>query len=106
MFGYACNETPDLMPATLYYSHKILEQMAADRHSKAADFLEPDAKSQVTLAFENGPPVRATALVVSTQHRAAFSNAEGQKKLRDYAKGVMTAVLPHGWKIGRASCRE
>src|SRR3546814_32103 len=97
MFGYACNETPDLMPATLYYSHKILEQMAADRHSKAADFLEPDAKSQVTLAFENGRPVRATALVVSTQHSAALSNAEGQKKLRDYAKGVMTDVLPQGW---------
>src|SRR3546814_15032750 len=71
--------------------------MAADRHSKAADFLEPDAKSQVTLAFENGRPVRATALVVSTQHRAALSNAEGQKKLRDYAKGVMTDVLPQGW---------
>ncbi len=47
MFGYACNETPDLMPATLYYSHKILERMAADRHSRAAPFLEPDAKSQV-----------------------------------------------------------
>src|SRR3546814_15201391 len=71
--------------------------MAADRHSKAADFLEPDAKSQVTLAFENGRPVRATALVVSTQHSAALSNAEGQKKLRDYAKGVMTDVLPQGW---------
>src|SRR3546814_14895366 len=71
--------------------------MAADRHSKAADFLEPDAKSQVTLAFENGRPVRATALVVSTQHSAALSNAEGQKKLRDYAKGVMTDDLPQGW---------
>src|SRR3546814_3673836 len=71
--------------------------MAADRHSKAADFLEPDAKSQVTLAFENGRPVRATALVVSTQHSAALSNAEGQKKPRDYAKGVMTDVLPQGW---------
>src|SRR3546814_818535 len=57
----------------------------------------PDAKSQVTLAFENGRPVRATALVVSTQHSAALSNAEGQKKLRDYAKGVMTDVLPQGW---------
>src|SRR3546814_14346256 len=67
------------------------------RSSKAADFLEPDAKSQVTLAFENGRPVRATALVVSTQHSAALSNAEGQKKLRDYAKGVMTDVLPQGW---------
>ena len=53
MFGYATDETPDLMPATLYYSHRILERMAADRHSGKAPFLEPDAKSQVTLAYEN-----------------------------------------------------
>lgn len=70
MFGYATDETPGLMPATLYYSHKILERMAADRHSGAAPFLEPDAKSQVTLEYENEVPVRATALVVSTQHKA------------------------------------
>ena len=68
MFGYASDETPDLMPATLYYSHKILERMAADRHSGAAPFLEPDAKSQVTLRYEDGKPVAATAIVVSTQH--------------------------------------
>ncbi len=68
MFGYAANDTPDLMPATLYYSHKILEQMAADRHSGAAPFLEPDAKSQVTLRYEGSKPVAATAIVVSTQH--------------------------------------
>ena len=61
MFGYATDETPDLMPATLYYSHRILERMAADRHGKKVDFLEPDAKSQVTLQYENGVPVRATA---------------------------------------------
>ena len=97
MFGFACDETPDLMPATLYYSHRILEKMAEDRHSGAADFLEPDAKSQVTLAYENGVPVRATALVVSTQHSAALSNDAGQKKLRDYVKGVMNDVLPKGW---------
>ena len=62
MFGFACDETPDLMPATLDYSHKILERMAADRHSGAAPFLEPDAKSQVTLKFEHGKPVAATAI--------------------------------------------
>src|SRR5919199_1651572 len=60
MFGYAPDEPPDLMPATLYYSHKILERMAADRHSGAAPFLEPDTKSQVTLRFEGGRPVAAT----------------------------------------------
>src|SRR6187455_2006989 len=72
MFGFACDETPDLMPATLYYSHKILERMAADRHSGAAPFLEPDAKSQVTLWFDNGKPVEATAIVVSTQHGKGY----------------------------------
>jgi S-adenosylmethionine synthetase len=93
MFGYACDETPDLMPATLYYSHRILERMAAERHSGAAPFLEPDAKSQVTLAYEGGKPVRATALVVSTQHAAGYDQA----KLREYAKGVMAEILPGGW---------
>ena len=97
MFGYATDETPDLLPATLYYSHRILERMAADRHSKKVDFLEPDAKSQVTLQYENGVPVRATALVVSTQHSKELSNDAGQAKLRDYVKGVFADVLPEGW---------
>jgi S-adenosylmethionine synthetase len=93
MFGYATDETPDLMPATLYYSHRILERLAADRHSGAAPFLEPDAKSQVTLEYENEVPVRATALVVSTQHAKGYD----QGKLRDYVKGVLADVLPDGW---------
>ena len=97
MFGYATDETPGMMPATLYYSHKILETMAADRHSGAAPFLEPDAKSQVTLQYEGGKPVRATALVVSTQHSPDLSNDAGQQKLRDYVKGVFAKVLPEGW---------
>ncbi|MFC7500243.1 methionine adenosyltransferase [Enterovirga sp. GCM10030262] len=100
MFGYASDETPDLMPATLYYSHRILEKLALDRHTRAVDFLEPDAKSQVTLAYENEKPVRATALVVSTQHSGEFSNDAGQKRLRDYVKGVMNDVLPRGWMPG------
>ena len=97
MFGYATDETPDLLPATLYYSHRILERLAHDRHNKVVDFLEPDAKSQVTLKYENGKPVRATALVVSTQHSAALSNDAGQAKLREYVKGVFADVLPEGW---------
>ena len=97
MFGYATDETPDLMPATLYYSHLILERLAADRHAGAVDFLEPDAKSQVTLRYENGRPVGATALVVSTQHSPALSNDDGQAKLRDYVKTVIKEVLPDGW---------
>jgi S-adenosylmethionine synthetase len=97
MFGYATDETPDLLPATLYYSHRILERMAADRHSGAADFLEPDAKSQVTLRYENGAPVGATALVVSTQHSAELSSDEGQAKLRDYVKTILAEIMPSGW---------
>ena len=103
MFGYATDETPGLMPATLYYSHKILETMAADRHSGKAPFLEPDAKSQVTLQYENGVPVRATALVVSTQHKAGYclqgQNADPAKyeELRAYVTGVLTDVLPDGF---------
>ena len=96
MFGYATDETPDLMPATLYYSHRILERMAADRHSRAVDFLEPDAKSQVTLGYENEMPVRATALVVSTQHAVGADQA----RLRDYVKGVFADILPQGWIPG------
>jgi S-adenosylmethionine synthetase len=103
MFGYATDETPGLMPATLYYSHKILETMAADRHSGAAPFLEPDAKSQVTLQYENGVPVKATALVVSTQHKQGYcekgENADPAlyAELRDYVTGVLTATLPAGF---------
>ncbi len=70
MFGYACRETAELMPAPLYYSHKILELMAKARHAKSGDAakLGPDAKSQVTVRYENGKPKAATQIVVSTQH--------------------------------------
>ncbi len=94
MFGYACDETPDLMPATLDYSHKILERMAADRHSGAAPFLEPDAKSQVTLRFENGKPVAATAIVVSTQHAPGYDQGEKEAELKAYVKKVVADLLP------------
>ena len=94
MFGYAANDTPDLMPATLYYSHKILERMAADRHSGAAPFLEPDTKSQVTLRFENGKPVAATAIVVSTQHAKGYDEGDKEAELHAYVKRVIADVLP------------
>ncbi len=94
MFGFACDETPDLMPATLYYSHKILERMAADRHSGAAPFLEPDAKSQVTLRFEDGKPAAATAIVVSTQHGKGYDEGEKDAELKAYVKGVVADILP------------
>jgi len=94
MFGFACDETPDLMPATLDYSHKILAEMAKDRHSGAAPFLEPDAKSQVTLRFEDGKPAKATAIVVSTQHKPGYDRGEKQAELHAYVKGVVSRVMP------------
>jgi S-adenosylmethionine synthetase len=94
MFGYATDETPALMPATLYYSHKILERMAADRHSGAAPFLEPDAKSQVTLRFDNGRPAAATAIVVSTQHGKGYDEGDREAELKSYVKRVVADVLP------------
>jgi S-adenosylmethionine synthetase len=94
MFGYAANDTPDLMPATLYYSHKILERMAADRHSGAAPFLEPDAKSQVTLRYEGSKPVAATAVVVSTQHAKGYDEGAKEAELHAYVKSVIADVIP------------
>ncbi|PNU04103.1 methionine adenosyltransferase [Novosphingobium guangzhouense] len=97
MFGFACDETPDLMPATLDYSHKILHRLAEDRHSGAAPFLEPDAKSQVTLRFENGVPVAAAAVVVSTQHAPGYDKGEKEAELKAYVKKVVTELLPEGF---------
>jgi S-adenosylmethionine synthetase len=94
MFGFACDETPDLMPATLDYSHKILQKMAADRHAGKAPFLEPDAKSQVTLRFENGRPAAATAIVVSTQHKEGYDEGEKEAELKAYVKQVIADILP------------
>ena len=94
MFGYAANDTPDLMPATLYYSHKILERMAADRHSGAAPFLEPDSKSQVTLRYDGSKPVAATAIVVSTQHAKGYDEGDKQAELHAYVKKVVADILP------------
>jgi S-adenosylmethionine synthetase len=94
MFGFACDETPDLMPATLDYSHKILMEMAADRHSGQAPFLEPDAKSQVTLRFEDGKPATATAIVVSTQHKPGYDQGTKRAELHAYVKSVVARVMP------------
>ncbi|MFN3990726.1 MAG: methionine adenosyltransferase [Erythrobacter sp.] len=100
MFGYATDETPGYMPATLYYSHKILERMAADRHAGKAPFLEPDAKSQVTLRYEGSLPVAATAVVVSTQHKRGYcltgDHADPAKyaELEAYVKKVVADVIP------------
>ncbi len=96
MFGFACDDTPDLMPATLDYSHKILERLAADRKSGAAPFLEPDAKSQVTLRYVDGKPVAATAIVVSSQHAAGYHEGEKEAELKAYVKKAVGEILPDG----------
>ncbi len=84
MFGYATDETPELMPATLQYSHNILREMARIRHSGERPELEPDAKSQVTLVYENGRPTRATSIVVSTQHKAGLTPGDIEALLKPH----------------------
>jgi S-adenosylmethionine synthetase len=76
MFGYACNETPELMPAPIYYSHKILELMAVGRKDGTLKGLEPDSKSQVTLEYKDGKPHKVKSLVISTQHAEGLSPAD------------------------------
>ncbi|MFO1013343.1 MAG: methionine adenosyltransferase [Caulobacteraceae bacterium] len=89
MFGYATNETPELMPATLQYSHNILKVLAAARHSGAEPKLEPDAKSQVSLVYENGKPVRATSIVLSTQHADGLTPADVAAIVKPYILQVL-----------------
>ncbi|MFT3810212.1 MAG: methionine adenosyltransferase [Micropepsaceae bacterium] len=89
MFGYATNETPELMPATLQYSHNILSVLAAARKSGTEKGLEPDAKSQVTLHYENGKPVRATSIVVSTQHKAGLTSQDVAAIVKPYVLKVL-----------------
>ncbi len=97
MFGFACDETPDLMPATIDYSHKILQQLATDRKNGTAPFLEPDSKSQVTLRYENGKPVACTAVVVSTQHAEGYDKGDKEAELHAYVKRVVGNILPDGF---------
>ena len=84
MFGYACNETTTLMPAPIYYSHKILELMATDRKKGIADKLEPDSKSQVTMMYENGMPRKVTSIVISTQHSPDVNQSQVKEIVRPY----------------------
>ncbi|HEY4030087.1 MAG TPA: methionine adenosyltransferase [Caulobacteraceae bacterium] len=93
MFGYATNETPELMPATLQYAQNILSVLAKARKSGEERGLEPDAKSQVTLQYENGRPVRATSIVLSTQHKEGLSPAD----VHDMVKPYILKVLPEGF---------
>jgi len=94
MFGYACRETPELMPAPIYYSHKILREISQARHSGAEKSLGPDAKSQVTVRYQNGKPVEATQIVVSHQHLdESLTSDDVAALVRPYVK----AALPPFW---------
>ena len=93
MFGYACRETPALMPAPIHFSHRILKRMADARHAGSTPGLGPDSKSQVTLRYEDGKPVAATSVVVSTQHDAALA----QDEVRELVRPFVEEVLPEGW---------
>ena len=94
MFGYAANETDTLMPAPIYYSHRLVEKQAELRRSGAADFLRPDAKSQISVRYEDGKPVAVDAVVLSTQHSADIE----QEALRAFVKReIIEAVLPSEW---------
>ena len=93
MFGYACSETEELMPAPIQFSHAILKSLADARHAGDATGLGPDSKSQVTLQYENGKPVRTTSIVVSTQHAVDLST----DNVREIVRPHVVQALPEGW---------
>ena len=94
MFGYACNETPELMPAPIFYAHKILRLISEARHSGKEKVLGPDAKSQVTVQYENGKPVGVREIVVST---SISSRTCRSKQVRDIVEPYVRKALPDGW---------
>ncbi len=98
MFGYACRETEQLMPAPIYLSHSILRSLSEARHSGAEPGLGPDAKSQVTLEYQDGKPQRATSVVVSTQHHGDLD----QDAVREIVRPHVVNVLPKGWMCEEA----
>jgi S-adenosylmethionine synthetase len=93
MFGFACRETENLMPAPIHFSHSILRSLAEARHSGSEPGLGPDSKSQVTLEYVGGMPVRAASVVVSTQHAGELD----QDEVREIVRPHVVNVLPEGW---------
>jgi S-adenosylmethionine synthetase len=93
MFGFACTETPELMPAPIHYAHAILKALSDDRHAGKAPLLGPDAKSQISLRYVDGKPVGATSIVVSTQHSAKIE----QQEVREIVRPYVLKTLPEGW---------
>jgi S-adenosylmethionine synthetase len=97
MFGYACRETPELMPAPILYAHRILRMMSEARKSGAAPMLGPDAKSQVTVQYRDGKPVKAHSIVVSTPHLDASMTSDD---VRAVVEPIVREALPEGWVNG------
>ena len=97
MFGYACNETNELMPAPIYYSHKILRLMAEDRKSGKLKHIEPDSKSQVTFEYENGKPKRVKSVVISSQHSPEVDQAKVRELLRPYMLKTIPKIFLEGF---------
>ena len=93
MFGFACNETPEFMPAPILYSHKILKSLAYKRHAGLIDGILPDSKSQVTLKYEGGKPKYIDSIVVSSQHTEDCS----QEKIQGIVRDVINEVMPQEW---------
>ncbi len=98
MFGYACDETEVLMPAPIYYSHRILELMAIDRKKGIADKLEPDSKSQITMMYENEKPTKVTSVVISTQHSSKIDQSQVKEIVRPYLEKSIPKNLLSGLK--------
>ncbi len=96
MFGFACNETEDLMPAPIHYSHKILRLMASDRKNGSLKGIEPDSKSQVTMQYIDGKPTKVTSVVISTQH----SKDLNQKQVRDLVFPYIKKSIPEEFLKG------
>ena len=95
MFGYACSETSSLMPAPIFYAHKILEELSSYRKNNESFFL-PDSKSQVSMSYESGVPKKVESLVVSTQHHETASNIEIREKVIEIIeKAIPSNILPH-----------
>ena len=93
MFGFACNETPEFMPAPILYSHKILKRLADKRHSGLIDGILPDSKSQVTLKYEDNKPKYIDSIVVSSQHTEDCS----QERIQEIVKDIIQEVMPREW---------
>jgi S-adenosylmethionine synthetase len=100
MFGYACDETAELMPAAIHYSHRLVERQSQLRKDGRLPWLRPDAKSQVTLRYVNGRPVAVDTVVLSTQHAPEMEHKQIEEAV---IEEIIKPVLPREWLTGTSS---